>query len=70
MKKWVLLTVFLKSSVFFFSETTIFTVFAEKHRSCITKSCYVEKNRKFKKNIGLFLNMAKRCFLDLFFFRL
>ena len=41
LKKWVLLTVFLKSCML--------------------------KNRKFMKNSGLFLNMAKWCFLGLFF---
>ena len=31
------------------------------------KNCMLKKNRKFMKNSGLFLNMAKWCFLGLFF---
>ena len=44
-----------------------FIVFSTKHSNC-KKKLYVEKNRTFMKNRGLFLNMAKRCFC-LFFFR-
>ena len=50
----------------FFSENTIFLVFSANHSFSKTK-LYVEKNRKFMKNCGLFLNMAKWCFLGLFF---
>ena len=49
-----------------FPENTIFMVFSAKHSFSKTK-LYVEKNRKFMKNSGLFLNMAKWCFLGLFF---
>ena len=62
-KKWVLLTVFLKSCVFWkhyfysvFSKTQLF-----KNKNCMLKK------QKFMKNSGLFLNMAKWCFLGLFF---
>ena len=41
-----------------FPENTIFIVFSEKH-SFSKQELYVEKNRKFMKNSGLFLNMAK-----------
>ena len=51
-----------------FSENTIFIVFSAKH-SFSKQKLYVEKNRKFMKNSGLFLNMAKWCFLGLFFLR-
>ena len=44
-----------------FPENTIFVVFSAKHSFSRTK-LYVEKNRKFMKNCGLFLNMAKWCF--------
>ena len=47
-----------------FSENTIFIVFSAKHSFSKTKTvCW--KNRKFMKNSGLFLNMAKWCFLGL-----
>ena len=47
------------------SENTIFIVFSAKHSSC-NKSCML-RNRKCMKDCGLFLNMAKWCFLGLFF---
>ena len=43
-----------------FSENTIFMVFSENTAVAI-QNLYVEKNRKFMKNCGLFLNMVK-CF--------
>ena len=46
-------------------ENTIFIVFSAKHSSC-SKNVYVDKKIKFMKNSGLFLNMAKRCFLFVF----
>ena len=50
-----------------FSERTNFIVFSAKHSFSKAKMvCW--KNRKFMKNSGLFLNMAKWCFLGLFFF--
>ena len=49
-----------------FTENTIFIVFSAKHSFSKAKMvCW--KNRKFMKNSGLFLNMAKWCFLGLFF---
>ena len=48
------------------SENTIFIVFSAKHSSC-NKKAVVEKTENFMKNSGLFLNMAKWCFLGLFF---
>ena len=49
-----------------FPENTIFIVFSAKHSFSKTKTvCW--KNRKFMKNSGLFLNMAKWCFGGLFF---
>ena len=44
------------------SENAILRVFSAKHSSC-SKKLYVEKKRKFMKNCGLLLNMAKGCFL-------
>ena len=44
-----------------FPENTIFIVFSAKH-SFQKQKLYVEKNRKFMKNSGLFLNMEKWCF--------
>ena len=38
-----------------------------KHSFSKTKTVCWKKNRKFMKNSGLFLNMAKWCFLGLFF---
>ena len=65
LKKWVLLTVFLKSCVSWkhyfysaFSKTQFFK----------NKNCKLTKNRKFMKNSGLFLNMAKWCFVWVCFF--
>ena len=46
-----------------------FIVFSAKHSSCNKKLC-VERNRKFMKNCGLFLNMPKWCFGGCLFFRL
>ena len=51
----------------FFSENTIFIVFQQSTAFQKQKQ-YVEKHRKSMKNSGLFLNMAKWCFLGLFFF--
>ena len=49
-----------------FPENTIFIVFSAKHSFSKTKTvCW--KNRKFMKNSGLFLNIAKWCFVGLFF---
>ena len=48
------------------SESTIFIVFSAKHSNC-NKKLYVEKDRKYMKNSGLFLNMAKWCFFGLLF---
>ena len=50
----------------FFSENTIFIVFSAKHSFSKAKMV-LKKNKKFMKNSGLFLNMAKWCFLGLFF---
>ena len=50
-----------------FAENTIFIVFSEKKNTAFQKqNMYVEQNRKFMKNSGLFLNMAKWCFGFLF----
>ena len=46
---------------FFFSENTIFILCSAKP-SFSKQKLYDEKYRKFMKNSGLFLNMAKRCF--------
>ena len=35
--------------------------------NCVFEKLCVEKNRKFMRNSGLFLNMAKWCFWGLFF---
>ena len=51
-------------TVFFFSENTIFIVFSA-NTAFQKQKLYVDKNRKFMKNSGLFLNMAKWCFLGL-----
>ena len=48
-----------------FPENTIFIVFSAKH-SFSKKNCMLKKNRKFMKNSGLFLNIAKWCFVGLF----
>ena len=64
LKKWVLLTVFLKSCVFL---KTLFLLCFQQNTAFQKQKLYVEKNRKFMKNSGLFLNMAKWCFLGLFF---
>ena len=47
------------------SENTRFIVFSAKNSSC-NKKLYVEKNRKFIQNSGLWSNMAKWCFLVCF----
>ena len=50
-----------------FTENTIFIVFSAKHSfSKVKMVCW--KNRKFMKNSGLFLNMAKWCFFGFAFF--
>ena len=51
-----------------FPENTIFIVFSAKH-SFKNKNCMLTKNRKFMKNSGLFLNMAKWCFFWVCFLR-
>ena len=63
LKKWVLLTVFLKSCVFL--KTLFYSVFSSHSFSKTKPVCW--KNRKFMKNSGLFLNMAKWCLLGWFF---
>ena len=50
-----------------FTENTIFMVFSAKH-SFQKQKWYVENNRTFMKNSGLFLNMAQWCFLGFLFF--
>ena len=50
-----------------FPENTIFIVFSAKNTAFQKPKLYVEKKQKFMKNSGLFLNMAKWCFLGLFF---
>ena len=64
MKKWVLLIVFLKSCVFL---KTLSLLCFQQNTAFQKQKLYVEKNRKFMKNSGLFLNMAKWCFGGLFF---
>ena len=59
LKKWVLLTVFLKGCVSW--KHYFYSVFS-KSQLFKNKSCMLKKNRKFMKNSGLFLNMAKWCF--------
>ena len=49
-----------------FPENTICIVF-QQNTAFQKQKLYVEKNRKFVKNSGLLLNMAKWCFLGLFF---
>ena len=44
-----------------FPENTIFIVFSA-NTAFQKQKLYVEKNRKFMKNSGLFLNMEKWCF--------
>ena len=63
-KKWVLLIVFLKSCAF--PKTLFYSVFSKTH-FFKNKNCMM-KNRKFMITSGLFLNMAKRCFLGCCFF--
>ena len=63
-KKWVLLTVFLKSCVSW--KHYFYSVFS-KTQFYKNKNCMLKKNRKFMKNSGLFLNMAKWCFLGVCF---
>ena len=57
-EKWVLLAVFLKKLC---SSETLF-LYSFQQNTAVAKKLYVEK-QKFMKNSGLFLNMAKRCFL-------
>ena len=66
LKKWVLLTVFLKSCVFL---KTLFLLCFQQNTVFQKQELYVEKNRKFIKNCGLFLNMAKWCFFGVCFLR-
>ena len=49
-----------------FPENTSFIVFSAKHSFSKTR-LYVEKNRKFMKNSGLFLSMANGVFSVWFF---
>ena len=49
-----------------FPENTIFIVFSA-NTAFQKQKLYVEKKRKFMKNSGLFLNIAKWCFVGLFF---
>ena len=65
-KKWVLLTVFLKSCVFFFSENTIFIVFSAKPSFSKTKTVWW-KNRNLWKIVGCFWTWQKGVFWGLFF---
>ena len=67
LKKWVLLTVFLKSCALL--KTLVLIVFSAKAQLFRQQKIYVEQNRKFMKNSGLFLNMEKWCFLGLSFFQ-
>ena len=64
LKKWVLLTVFLKSCV---SWKHYFYIVFSKTQLFKNKNCMLNKNRKFMKNSGLLLNMAKWSFLGWFF---
>ena len=52
---------------FFFWKHYFYSVFS-KTQLFKNKNCMLKKTRKFMKNCGLFLNMAKWCFLGLFFF--
>ena len=59
LKKWVFSNCVFEKLCF--PENTIFIVFSAKHSFSKTKTvCW--KNRKFMKNSGLFLKMAKWCF--------
>ena len=51
-----------------FPENTIFIVF-QQNTAFQKQKLYVEKNRKFMKNSGLFLNMANGVFWVWFFLR-
>ena len=53
-------------AVFFFSENTFFIVFSAKPSFSKTKTVWWKK-QKIYENSGLFLNMAKRCFLGFVF---
>ena len=64
LKTWVLLTVVLKSCVFL---KTQFLECFQQNTAFQKQKLYVEKNQKIYENSGLFLNMAKWCFLGLFF---
>ena len=63
-RKWVLLTVFLKSCVFF-SENTIFIVFSAKHSSC-NKRDYMLKNRNLWKIVFLWTWQWQKVFFVCF----
>ena len=64
-KKWVLLTMFLKSCVFL---KTLFLQCFLRNRAFAIQTLYA-KNRKLMKNRGLFWNMAKGLFFVCFFFQ-
>ena len=63
-KRWVLLTVFLKSCALL---KTLFLECFQQSTAFQKQKWYVEKTENLWKNSGLFLNMAKWCFLGLFF---
>ena len=65
LKKWVLLTVFLKSCVSW--KHYFYSVFS-KTQFFKNKNCMLKKTREFMKNCGLFLNMAKWYFWGVCFF--
>ena len=67
LKKWVLLNVFVKSCVSW--KHYSYSVF-NKAQLFKNKNCMLKKNRTFMNNSGLFLNMAKWCFLGLVFWGL
>ena len=47
---------------------TLFLLCFQQNTAFQKQKWYVEKNRKFMKNSGLFLNMAKWCFFGFVFF--
>ena len=63
LKKWVLLTVFLKSCVSW--KHYFYSVFSKTQLFKTKTACW--KKRKFMKNSGLLLNMAKWCFFGFVF---
>ena len=67
LKKWVLLTVFLKSCVFL--KALFYSVFS-KTQLFENQNCMLRKKQNFLwKNSGLFLKVAKWCFGVCFFFQ-